>query len=930
MTRKRWERICAVFDEAVACEPQKRSQLLDEACGGDAALRAEVEALLANDRGDEFLEPIGGTGRAPTDGAADPFVGHRVGHYEIKRRIGQGGMGNVYLGVRTEDYTTQVAIKLIRRGMDSEIMLDRFKNEMQFQAELGKHPNIAKLLDAGETGPASGHPGLPYYVMEYVEGERIDRWCDHHRLPLRRRLELFRDVCGAVQFAHQNTVIHRDLKPGNILVTEDGRPMLIDFGIAKLLDTADAAAKATLTGMQVLTPDYASPEQVRGERLTTASDVYSLGVVLYELLTGRRPYRVDAQTPLELARIVSDVAPVRPSDAVARQDTAGQVDVDTVTPEEVAQARDTHPGRLSRALRGDLDRIVLMALRKEPDRRYGSAEQLAADVDRYLQGLPVRAQRDTWAYRARKFAARNWAALAAAALVLVAIIGGAAFSFTQWRRAEDEASHARLAAIDEAVAKQTAINAQAEAEREAAKAEAALDFLVEDIISAAHPGELGYKATVLEAVEGSLAKIDTRFAGQPESAAAVHLMAGSVLKSFGRLQEALAQYQLGFDLRRRYLGPTHRDTLEAQWGVAMAYGALAQRDRSIPLLREALARCRDQFGENDVLTVGIMEGLGEELQAYGEFAEGERVLRDAMRLQDSVYPPGDQRRAYAASSLIGLYIAQNKFEQAEEIAREHIAFAKRHLKRDHTIHVSAHIQLANALYSQKRYIEAKELLDGVIFDLDDLMPNDDWRRGVLCTLYGLSLWRIGQLDEAEPYMLKQYEIVRNGRGADDWMTERALSQLRNFMYDRGKIVEGLAYHMEKLRTRLRIGGRDQGESILAAFREYADAANKYDRYNGDDALFVSLVEYGQNELPMDHPHRAQYLGNLGWALLQKERYEQAEPLLLASYDERKVSQGMDHGDVHWLLAALIDLYSKTEQAEEVAQYRHVLDAVRQK
>ena len=452
MTPDEWKRVSAIFESAVACDPQDRRRYVDEACDGDAALHAEVIALLTNDRADEFLEPENGHCAAahqlcvdlpqlcaglPTPHTAarsgerrrteDPLIGRRVGRYEITRRIGEGGMGNVYLGVRTEDYTSQVAIKVVRRGMDSASVLSRFHDEMQFQAALGKHPNIARMVDAGETDE-----GLPYFVMEHVDGQRIDRWCDRHRLSLQRRLALFRDVCAAVQFAHQNTVLHRDLKPSNILVTDDGRPVLIDFGIAKLLVEAseNVAKERTLTGMQVLTPEYASPEQVRGERLTTASDVYSLGVVLYELLTGKRPYNVDTRTPLQMAQIVSDVVPVKPSEAVARQAAVetSQPDTDTDVLEQLAFKRGTVSGRLRRALRGDLDRIVLMALRKEPERRYGSAEQLAADIDRYLEGLPVKAQRDTWSYRARKYAARNWPALAASAVVLAAIVGGGAFS----------------------------------------------------------------------------------------------------------------------------------------------------------------------------------------------------------------------------------------------------------------------------------------------------------------------------------------------------------------------------------------------------------------------------------------------------------------------------------------------------------------------
>lgn len=405
MDAARWQQIKALLGAALDLPRADRAGFLDRECAGDTSLRAEVESLLAaNDAADGFLEtsPV-----VPVSGfleAAEPpsRIGLRVGAYAIVEEIARGGMGEVYRAVRADDqFRKQVAVKLLRPGLDAAFVLDRFRAERQILASLD-HPNIARLIDGGVTGD-----GLPYFVMELIEGEPIDAYCETHRLSIAARIELFRAVCEAVHYAHQRLVVHRDIKPSNILVAADGTPKLLDFGIARLVDEGESAPTAprTLTEFRALTPEYASPEQIRGEPVTTASDVYSLGVLLYRLIAGRSPYRADASRPLDLAREILEQDPPRPSAAVGADGTG--------------EAR-----RLQRQLRGDLDTIVLHALRKDPARRYGSAERLAEDLRRHLAGLPVEARPDTWTYRAAKFLRRHAVAVAATVLVFASLVGG--------------------------------------------------------------------------------------------------------------------------------------------------------------------------------------------------------------------------------------------------------------------------------------------------------------------------------------------------------------------------------------------------------------------------------------------------------------------------------------------------------------------------
>ncbi|MBI1748882.1 MAG: serine/threonine protein kinase [Acidobacteria bacterium] len=386
MTTERWQRIEAVAQAALERAATQRAAFLDAACAGDASLREEVESLLAQQEpAARFMEtPAVETGALwrPED-PTDTLIGRRLGPYELRQEIGHGGMGAVYLAERADDaYQKQVAIKLVKRGMDTNAILLRFRNERQILATLD-HPNIAKLLDGGTT-----EGGLSYFVMDYVEGLPIDAYCGTHKLSVKDRLKLFRTICAAVQYAYEHHIVHRDLKPGNILVTAEGAPKLLDFGIAKLLAPEESGtgilpvqhrleACATATGLRPMTPEYASPEQVRGEAITPASDVYALGVLLYELLTGHHPYRMETRTPKEFERIICEEMPDKPSTAIGRiGESLDAVDDKPVriTPESVSLMRDGRPDGLRRQLSGDLDNIVLMALRKEPVHRYPSVK----------------------------------------------------------------------------------------------------------------------------------------------------------------------------------------------------------------------------------------------------------------------------------------------------------------------------------------------------------------------------------------------------------------------------------------------------------------------------------------------------------------------------------------------------------------------------
>lgn len=419
LTPERWRRIDDLFQEAADLPAEERAAFLDRETAGDDDLRKTVESMLEGLTGN-LIAPAIESAIIEFKGAAPPdsFEGHRIGPYQLVESIGKGGMGSVYRATRTEaGFDQQVAIKILHPGIAGGRLANRFYAERRILSSL-EHPHIARLIDGGE------HNGLPYLVMEYAAGVPVHHYCNDHNLDTRQKLELFRKICQAVQHAHQRLIVHSDLKPSNILVLPDGTPKLLDFGIAKLLDPAVLDdSPLTETGWRPMTPEFASPEQIRGEAITVASDIYSLGVILYLLLTGDRPYQLKSLSPAELDQVIGTAAVAVPSSRV-KDDT-----------------------RLRRLLEGDLDNILLMALRKEPERRYQSVEQFSEDIRRHLSGQTVTARPDTVTYRVQKFVRRNRLAVVLTAALFVTAAAGVFFTVREGRRAQNRFLQVRSLAM---------------------------------------------------------------------------------------------------------------------------------------------------------------------------------------------------------------------------------------------------------------------------------------------------------------------------------------------------------------------------------------------------------------------------------------------------------------------------------------------------
>ena len=542
MQAENWGRIKELLQKVLQLEPSKRRKFLDEP-GISLEIREEVESLLAFEEETEDFMSLSASVFSKDffskdEQVTNSLIGQRIGNYEIVAELGFGGMGAVYLATRADGkFSQRVAVKMLKRELNTEKIRRNFKREKEILATLA-HPNIAALLDAGTTDDA-----VPYLVMEYVEGEPIDKFCRENALTLNERLKLFNKVCEAVAFAHRNLIVHRDLKPSNILITRDGEPKLLDFGISKLLD-ANSEDEHTITNLGAMTPQYASPEQIKGASVTTATDIYSLGVILFKILTGNFPYNFENKTNGNLLKEITDSEPTVPSQTV-RADKNKEIKI--ISPLQ---------------LKGDLDNIILKSLSKEPERRYQTVEQFSADIWRFVDGLPVAARPATFLYRASKFYGRNKISVLAAVFILLSLLAGITVAVSQANAAK---AQARIAS--EAQHQSEIETAKAKSEEEKAKK---ISRFMAKIISYANPSwyaegaKFNGEAKVIDVMDDLGEKIDTEFAGQPDIQSELHHKFAEVYHFYktgaraeGARVKELYHAKRALEFRKQYYGERH-------------------------------------------------------------------------------------------------------------------------------------------------------------------------------------------------------------------------------------------------------------------------------------------------------------------------------------------------------------------------------------
>lgn len=801
-----FKRVESVFFEVLNLPPDARPEALRRLCGDDQQLRREVESLLTHD---------GSTGSFLSQSALGPQVvlsqpaevrdepqGARVGAYVLLRRLGTGGMGTVYLAKRADgQFEQQVAIKVVKRGMDSEEILRRFSLERRTLASLN-HPNIARLYDGGAT-----QDGRPYLAMEFVDGVPIDEYCDVHRLDITQRLELFSVVCDAVRFAHQNLVVHRDIKPSNILVDQGGVPKLLDFGLAKVLGESEAA-DPTISQQRRLTPAYASPEQITGGTLSTATDIYSLGVVLYELLTGRRPYRVSTGSPAEFERAVLEHQPVPPSAAVHRTDGIVQTRQRTdASIETLGEIREGSPERLVRRLRGDLDTIVLKALHKEPGRRYASVEQFVADITRHLEGLPVLARPDTALYRIDRFVRRHSVAVIFSIAALSALSFG--LGVAMWQREVAQTQRADAEEQREVAKKERAI---AEKQREVARqerdaayvardtAEATADF-IQRMMSEADPHNAGPTKTVKSVIDEAAIRVDGELRDQPLVQAAIRSTIGRIYLGLGVYDLAKQHIDAAYQARLKLLGPGHHDLAESEFDMARLYYELGKYDQAEALLLESLHTHEQLRGKDNIDTARVWNDLGAVRRASGKMVDAESAHLKALQIREQSKGRRSIETAESLNNLSGIVAARGDVEEAEQLMTEALSIRRELLRDEHPLVIQGIANLAVMVAKRGDYARAEPLFREAVGLSRKVLGNEHPVLAIeLSSLAGV-LDALKRGAEAEPLLREALAIQQQRLPADDVRVLKTRVKLATFLFSNGKHDEAAALGVQALNSR---------------------------------------------------------------------------------------------------------------------------------
>jgi serine/threonine protein kinase/tetratricopeptide (TPR) repeat protein len=856
MEPQRWRQIEDLFHSALDCEPGRRADFLNSACAGNASLRQEIESLLSSYEKGSFTEtPAFAEGiKLLEESEARSLVGQNIGPYRVTQIIGQGGMGAVYLAARSDQvFQKEVAIKLIKRGQDTDDVIRRFRGERQILASLD-HPNITRLLDGGTTDD-----GIPYFVMEYIHGQPIDSYCDSHKLDIAERLKLFQSVCSAVHFAHQNLVIHRDIKSGNILVTAEGVPRLLDFGIAKLLASEPSVADPTLTIARRMTPESASPEQVRGGSITTASDVYSLGVLLYKLLTGHSPYRLAGRSPDQIERAICEEDPEKPSAVIDRVEGAA-------TPQSVSETGEGAPDKLRRRLRGDLDNILLMALRKEPPRRYASVLQFSEDIRRHLEGLPVIARRDTPGYRAAKFVGRHKTGVAAAALIFLSLTTGIVATLRQTRLARAERDKAQV---------------------EKAKADRINSFLRDmlsfsDTRSGSANTKKGHDATLADMLDEAGPRAETELNDQPAVKAEMLRTIGVAYTIQPRFDLAEHYLRAALDTDLKLYGPEHPETARTEEALGIALGNKGDYPGAEKVLRQALAIYRKQPKDDNLDTRSFAETLSTlgllTMKIDGKYPEAESLLLEAVSLAPRLKGKDRALVAHAENFLAALHSDRGEYQQAETQARQALSEFQKMGGSERAEAADTEINLGSILRTR------------------------------------------GQYAEAEPFLLEGLATFRQLLGDQHPSVAYAWVHLGHLHYLEGKYGEA----EEEVRKALKLyeAALPKGHGAISSpLTVLGLILNKTARSAEAEADLREALQIRARSVPKGHYLLAITQGALGECLTTEKKLPEAEPLLSESYATLKTVQSDRSPLTQEAARRLVTLYQSWGKQEEAARYQ---------
>jgi eukaryotic-like serine/threonine-protein kinase len=871
MDGARWERVQALFHDAVDLPASERGEFLRVACDGDASLIDEVLTFIEEDkRGASPLDRDVGhmAGRILNDATAI----QEIGPYRIVRVIGEGGMGVVFLAERT-DLGSQAAIKILKDSWLSRARRQRFEVEQRTLATLN-HPSIAQLHDAGALSD-----GTPWIVMEYVDGVPLTEYCRKRSLSISERLLLFRVVCEAVQYAHRHLVIHRDLKPSNILVTADGQVKLVDFGIAKQLDAAGHSIEATVTGARLMTPAYAAPEQVRGERIGVHTDVYSLGVVLYELGTGRLPFDLSSKTRGEAERMIVDGTVARPS-VIAE-----------------GQSGDSPLSSIGKSVRRDFDVLCLTAMHRDPTHRYPSTEALIRDVDHFLKGEPLEARRDTFGYRVGKFVRRNWRPLTAAAAVVVVTIGLVAFYTVRLARA-------RNAAVTEA-----------------ARAQRIQGLMLNLFTGGDETAGPSDDLRVISLIDRGVLEAQN-LAAEPSVQVAMYRTLGGIYGKLGNFSKADALLHTTLTQRQSLFGSDSAEVAESLVAIGLLRIDQAQFDDAERFVRDGLAMAKRHLAPTDPAVARATMALGRVLEERGSYTEAIDVLEDAERLYSSREPVSSDLAA-TLRELFNTHFYAGHLDVADQIGQRALEMTKQVHGDRHALVAEDLINLGAVRFERGQYTEAEGYYRQALAITESWYGGEHYKTASNLTMLGRSLQLQKRLDEARDVLTRAVTIQERVFGLNHPRVASAVNDLGSVA-----LLSGDLDTAEQAFTRMsQIYRSVYGEKhylIATAISNLGSVYVARKDYRRAEAQYREAIAlYSETQSP-EHLNTGIGRIKLGRALVGQERYEEAENELLTGYD---ILTKQTSPSVSWLRAAredLVKLYTASNKPELARKFQSEL------
>jgi serine/threonine protein kinase/tetratricopeptide (TPR) repeat protein len=873
MPKARWQRIQSVFADVVDSTPAEREVRLAAACGGDLELRQSVESLLTSDdtARDPLLNAIGDAAESLLQEHQDRLLGTRIGQYRVMSVLGHGGMSTVYRAERDDaQYQQTVAIKVLHHATLHPRLRSRLHSERHILATLD-HASIARLIDSGDL-----EDGTPYLVMEHVDGQPIDAYCDTRTLFVRERLELFIQVCTAVQYAHRNLVVHRDIKAANVFVSAEGIPKLLDFGIAKLLAPESLAHTLTVTRLQerILTPENAAPEQVLGRPITTATDIYSLGVLLYQILTGRSAYRLLSYSQLQLERAICMDDITRPSQIVITR-LSGETDLDR---SRISDRRGLSPQRLRDRLAGDLDAIVAKAMRKEPDRRYPSVEALADDVGRHLAGLPVLARQGDWRYNAAKFMRRH--ALAAFGMAS-AFVGLAAFAgMTLWQ------NH-RIELARDATAQ----------ERDHAQQVSA--FLV-DVFSQADPfNAQGHEPTAKDLLDRGAEKIIGNGNLQPEVRAQLLESIGLAYRRQGLSDRAVPLFEQAVAIRRDEQPADPHRTAVAIANLAQALTDSGHLVSAESYLQQALKTSRGGDLSPSIETADILKQYGHfELEAKSDADQATQLFGEALEIYRGIYGEQNLSVASTLTNLAAAAVWTGDFERAERQQRDAIRIFQATVSRNHPDHAVALGTLGYILTQRDKFQEAEQLFTEALEIERDVFGGNSRRVAVLefdlSTLYA----RENDIPRAILAAQRSLKIANDRIGSEHYLTGYYQSNLADLYARAGNLADA----EKTVRQSLQVYAQSLPARhlyVASSRRLLGEILVERGAWAAADTELRAALDMENALVGPDDWHTARAQASLGWSLIVRGNGAQGEPMLSAARDRLIATLGATAPETAW-------------------------------